>query len=441
MLNSNFDLSYYLKPKIIFQNYFLLISLTALMNMITGKSYLYTISFPIIVIYMIYVNKRRITFNIIDVLWIVNFVWMLLTWLFNDYEHKGTLIMKCIQTQIIFMLTYWIARKYSRNYLKSIIEKSYIPLLFMCVIGIWLFFSPPQWYTAAINKVLEAKFSGQQLRESMLEFYRLRSIFPTTYALTYFVNVVVIYQWFLIVKRKYLFNSKTYHYLYIVLLISTSFFAMMRAPFFSAGIALVIALYYNFRYNKHSEGLSVFVYLGISVSIVVVVAAFLNSNEMTEFITNKYGAVTDKNSDFVTNRFFFHKIEYTLLGDGVGRHSIYANNLPHAYSLPDGEYMKLIAEQGYIGLVLFLVMFGVALVKSIVHFKYLYFEFCLLIMLFICMIGADPISTYDKHPFIFWLALGNISKFDNDKLTKLWRNRLFQKLSISHGLVENHIRK
>ena len=104
-------------------------------------------------------------------------------------------------------------------------------------------------------------------------------------------------------------------------------------------------------------------------------------------------------------------IKESFLGEGAGKYDIMAYYVYGMKSMPDGEYMKILAEQGYVGLLLTISVFGCGLLKALRNFRYLYMEFFLLSMLFICMIGADPLTISDKHCFMYWLALGQVSKY------------------------------
>jgi hypothetical protein len=306
------------------------------------------------------------------------------------------------------MLAYWIGRFDLSDNLRKIITCSYKPLVIMCIIGILFFLNPPSWYNSAIEEYLYNTYGNDYTYESALEFYRLRSIFPTTYSLTYFANIVLIFLWFCLIQGKKIKGRSSYLYAFIFLLLITSVLAMMRAPTMCSLLSLFVAVIYGMKYKNVG---STTVKVILAVSIVILIGIFIINNvssSLLEFLSEKITSVTS--SDLVNTRLKAVDYNYSLLGDGVGRHSIYTS---HSQCIPDAEYIKLIVEQGYIGLAIFAAIFAIGIIKAIKHFKYLYLELCLIIMVLICMIGADPISTYDKHPFLFWLALGQISAYRN----------------------------
>lgn len=359
---------------------------------------------------MLFKGKMRGSLNIFDLLWILNFIWIIFTWTFNDYPHKGILILRCFSTQIAYMMTYWIARKSTFNYLKGIIETSYIPLTITCVIGIYCFFFPPTWYQAITDRYIASK--DIYMTETLIaELSRLRSIFDSPYTLSYFISMTLIYEWFCMIKKERQFTTK--YMIFIGLLISTMILAMMRAPIVCSLLSFILAIFYGLRYKKSSSTTrKMIIALSIGLIGVFVVVKSLDDS-FTKHIFSKYNSVTNEGGNFLMERLFLMNVEMTLEGDGTGRHAIYADKYPPNYSLRDGEYMKIIAEQGYIGFTIIILLFSLGLIKSFFNLKNLSFEFCLICMLFITMIGANPLSTADKYPIIFWLALGRISTYKN----------------------------
>lgn len=396
-------------PSFVLVNYFWLITVTALLNVGVGVGWLTTLLLPIIIYLMLLKGKIREPFNFIDALWVLCFIWMVCTWLFNDYPHKGTLIVRCFASQIAYMMTYWIARKSSINYLKVILEKAYIPLILTSIIGIYCFIFYPSWYQNIIDNAI-ANRDGQMTEFQLAELTRLRSIFDSPYTLSYFAAISLIYEWFCITTESKIVTIR--YIVYIIILLLVMVLAMMRAPIACVIFSLLIASLYGLK-NKTTFGSSATILL-IFITAAGVIYLTL-SHYMSDFghLVNKIESVTNDGDGLLVDRLFLMDVDMTVVGDGVGRHAIYADKYPPNYSLRDGEYMKTIAEQGFIGLTLLLLLFFSGMIKGMLYFKKLGFEFCLICMLLFCMIGANPLSTSDKHCILFWLALGQISTYKN----------------------------
>ena len=187
----------------------------------------------------------------------------------------------------------------------------------------------------------------------------------------------------------------------------------MRAPIAAMFVGFCIALIYANRYGGFKNIKTLTIIMGITAIAIILVISNMDSF-VVNFLFGKYDSITNSESNYIQERLLHNKGEstFTFFGDGVGRYNFYADLYPPNYSKRDGEYVKLLIEQGYIGAFLNILFWGAALIKSIYNFKNLTFELCLLIMLGICMIGANPLSTVDKYPFIFWMAAGQIANFN-----------------------------
>ena len=387
-----------------------MITIAAVLNLFTGIGWLTTLVLPIILYYILLSKPFQDSYNCMDFLWLLMLVWMVSTWIYNDYPNKGILSLRCIIGQIGYMMAYWIARKSKLNYNTLIIQKSYFPLTIVCIIGIYCFFMKPEWYTHLIQQSLNNR--DVRITESIiLEANRLRSIFSHPYILAYFCAFTIIYESFCLINKK-LDNIRT-HYVFIGLIFVTSLLAMQRGPLVCALMGVFISIYYAQHYHDGKRNSLAKVVVLTSVALLMGSFVIENMDDATnDFFLAKVTSVTDSSDDFVSSRFYLNqRDEAGLLGDGVGRHDIMADKYNPGTSMRDGEYMKILQEQGYIGMAIFSVFCLCALKKCITHFKHLNLEFCLLLMLIFCMIGANPLSTSDKHPIIYWLAFGQISKF------------------------------
>lgn len=397
----------FLTPEFLFVNYFWMVTVTAVLHRTVGIGWLSTLVHPIVIYSFLFRKSIYVHLNVMDMMWILIFLWMTLTWTYNDYPHDGILIIRCLASQIAYMMAYWISRRTTQNMIGIIIKKAYIPLVITSVIGIYCFFFRPEWYVQMITDSLYNR-EGTITENMYLEAFRLRSIFPSPYTLAYFCSIVLIYEFFLVFGNKIKNAGK--HYVLIGLLIITLILAMMRAPMVCTVVGLLMAIYSGYRYGKISGTIIFKVFLIMIILLCIPIVLNKMDSESNKFFLSKITSVTENTEDFIEYRLFLDQRDSGLLGDGVGRHDMHADKYNPGTSIRDGEYMKIIQEQGYIGLTLFVILCFIALCKCLVDFKHLSFELCLLIMLLVCMIGANPLSAGDKHTIIFWLALGQIAR-------------------------------
>ena len=400
----------------LFVNYFWLTTIGAVISLFFKNEWIINYIFPLIIYFLFWRSRSKITINnIVDILWITSFIWILFTWCVNDYPHKTVLVFKAVFMELAYMMSYWISRTSTINYVQLIIRNATKPLVISCIIGIYCFFYEPAWYQAMTDNAI-LYVNGTFDKESMLELYRLRSVYISPYYLAYFCAITLIYEFFLL----FIFGKKTprynYHMLFMILLLVTDVLCMMRAPLACMIAGFFAAYLYSFVYVKGGRGTLKMVMILFVVVVVLIVGMSLVDLSIVDFMYNKINILTDDDGSFITKRFYLQEQSATLIGEGYGRYSRLAYYMYDMPSIADGEYMKVLSEQGVIGLSILLVMLFIGWVKSFIESKSLYLEFCLLSMLFVCMIGANPLSTYDKHCFLFWMALGQISRYKKNNV-------------------------
>lgn len=392
----------------IFENYFLIYTIGTILVILTGKGYVISILIPLAIYYLAWNHgKMDAKFGLIDFFWILFFLLNVGSWFANDYPYKTQLIGRYFMAQGAYMMAYWIGRNAKKNYLRIVITKSYFPVLVTSLIGIYTYLFRPAWYM----KMMLMKFE-EVGHQSFQEFARLRSIFPTQYVLSYFCTFVLAFYWFYFLRKQ---NVGKKEYAFVLVLCATILFCMMRGPIVCVLLALFVAIAYNKRFFWSRSILKRM----LPFCLVLLVGGGgvmgkMNADDYA-YIIEKVTSVTHHGSELVQKRANLYTIKESLFGEGAGRHAFYADEYPPNYQLPDNEYQKTVAEVGYVGLVFLCAMFIFGLLKSFMNFKYLYYEMCIIAMCLICMVGASCLTIVNEHPFVFWLALGQVSGFNKKK--------------------------
>ena len=396
----------------IFDNYFALIAINALILLVNQKIAVFEyIIFPLAAWGLFLIRKKeQIKTNILDLLVGAIIILMATTWIINDYEHKIILILRCIFSQISFMLFYYIGRiRSSNNY--SFFEKSYIPLFICCIIGIWWFFSPPAFY---LNNIYEREdFNGY----NFLELARLKSIFLSPYHISYMCSFMSIYMVYKLTNKN--LNNKR-HIFYLLIYILTMTLAMMRAPiliFILSSLFLYTLSVKKININKVCKTL--FFITLVFIGLYSILSNYLDLDNMS-YLISKFNSIIENSDELVEGRLNLG-YKFDFIGDGAGRHAIYANRY-NSVVIADSEYIKILVEQGYIGIVLYALILIIAIIKCLRHIHQLNFELCIIMFFTITMIGANSLSTADKHCFIFWYVLGIISSFKSKRYDKNFNN-------------------
>ena len=348
-------------------------------------------------------NKKKI--NLFDFLFILLIIWTFITWSLNFFDIKPVLIIRHLISQVAFMLFYYVGRNYEKD-INIFFKNAYKPLFICSIIGIIWYFFPPNWY---LNNILSSdSYSGST--NSFLELSRLRSFYPSPYEMAYMCGMVSIFFVYQITSKVVL--NRLEKIMFITFLITLTL-CMMRAPILIFILCSCILILQNISLKKTLIIIPIIVIT--IISIVTYLLTFLDSNTYT-FFYQKFSSVADNIDGLLISRLNMMTggVEFSLFGDGAGKHALHASKYGEI-SINDSEYIKYIVEQGYIGFTLFISLILTAFYKTIKNFKYLSFEFCILLFYAATMIGANSISTADKHCFVFWLIIGRISSFCKNK--------------------------
>ncbi len=387
---------------LLFHNYFWILTISSVISILFGNMWLFTFSMPVILFFLAWKSKCSKK-NLFDVLMILIFISVVVSWSINSYPYKSIMIFRYLITQGAFMAAYYIGRNMDMNVTYKVFHNALLPGLICAVLGLILYVYQPAWYLANIDN------------PTTLESFRLRSIFSSPYVLSYISFFLLAYLFALDFKLLPVCYSasaslklRTFSY---ILLSSILLFCMMRAPIAGVLISLFIALLHAaFVQRKYR----VLIYTAVSITVFGVIIWNLIQRymdmESIMFLLNKFELATDFSGDFYEERATLFVADKTVWGDGAGRHAIYAE-LYNLDSIRDTCYQRLLQEVGYVGLVLYLLLFGSVIIKCLRHYKYLGFELSVTIFLLISMIGADPLATPDKHCFFYWLIIGRVSSF------------------------------
>lgn len=402
----------------ILNNYFEVVILAALISIFTGKGYIISIFFPLLIFILSWrcgLGRR----NLIDIVFILIIVSMLYSWLSNSYANQAILIFRTIMAEGAYMSAYFIGKRYGSFCIDEIFKNAFIPLSICCIIGIYLFFFPTSWY---LDQLYKSDFYTGGLLS--MESLRLRSIFSSPYVMAYMCGLSSIY----IIFRTFRDNEKNMKmYILLVLFILTMIFCMMRAPLSCVMIAFIVALGYNCLFKGNVKTMLKTAVIGGVAFIIVSIVLQRVGTDTSTFMTEKFITATSGRNELMEERINMWDYKYKIWGDGAGRHSMIADDINPGTSIRDSEYVKILVEQGYLGLILYSLFLLLCIIKCIYHFRKLSVELCFMAFFIITMIGANSLSTSDKHCFLFWLIAGRIASYKSSFKTDCkWKSLKYQ---------------
>lgn len=364
--------------------------------------------------------------SFLDLSVVIYLTYILLNSIIIDYPHHYESLKNELFYSLLPVTFYYIAKTTDVD-IEDYITKMTLPMTIVMVIGVVLYIENPPWYSALKYAQLldsygytESTVPDRMLRET----FRISSIWNTPYVIGYANGFFILYLLKRLMTEELTKTQKRITLLIFIL----SFLVLILAGFKSLLLAFVVSifLFIAFVGNKKKKAKLI---LGVAVILVVTVTIFvIFDSEYFDFYVNRFQKIMSE--DGLANR-----LEHTgggielntFFGAGYGRYGMAAKNY-NGWFIQDSQYQKVLAELGFVGFTLFIVMLLAGLVSALN--KKCIIELCILITYVISFIGSSSISAETTFPFIFWYAVGRISK-------KSGRSYLVN----SPSLVENHIFK
>ena len=202
-------------------------------------------------------------------------------------------------------------------------DKSIIPVLVVCFIGLILYITSPSWY-------VDFKLSGFTDNEGgrFLEMTRLSAFWTYPYWVSYGSGIIYFYLLFKSYKEGRITTKIAFALIFLAVIMVL---AQQRAPI--AFVALItLALLVNSLFNGQKRSFSTYVLflLLILVCCISIVFSFLDQERLIFMLSKFESLIEGGNASFLkerTNIFSdFYSKKITFWGDGIGRygHEAYA---------------------------------------------------------------------------------------------------------------------
>ena len=166
-----------------------------------------------------------------------------------------------------------------------------------------------------------------------------------------------------------------------------------------------IILIYDLRHEKRSGK-----YIFWIVLFFIIAASYIVQTDIFEKIFTRIGEINIDSafddSRKYQNQNLFDSIKNIVTGSGLGSGSANARRIGLT-GITDGNYMKLLYEEGIIGLFLFVGVILRTLLRAYRYFKYYSVEFCIIVSILIAMMGSNSL-TMPFYIIPFWYAIGTI---------------------------------
>lgn len=344
-------------------------------------------------------------FNSLDIIVFVFLMIIAFNIIAVDYPHHLKFLIFAFVFQICPMMCYFTART-NEIELELVLKKMLIPITFIMILGVYLHLAQPEWYTSIKWSLMYDRYGTNYITENqVIEHMRLTSIFNSSYYVayaTFFFSSYLLYALSfgcLDLKRKTLYIGL------LLICVLVLFYANHRSTI------LGFIVTYVFCFIKGSnKAIRRYMIVGVGVIAAIVVIILFSSEDYSNYISMRFQEVSTKSG--FQERFDHTGGELDLLsfmGQGFGRYSIRAREYG-GWALIDSQYQNILGELGIVGIIVFLLILIVALVKAFNNSRKVGLELCVFLFFVIAFLGASALTIDSEYSFIFWYALGRISK-------------------------------
>ncbi len=390
---------------LLFSNYMWLYLIMGIASTLLGM-YIMTFQLLMIVSFFFFLSiliRYRLN-NILDLFVILYVLWIILNSIAIDFENHWNLWYIAFIFELIPLCFYFIGKTVNFD-IDLLLEKATLPMIIAMVGGLLFYYFEPAWYTAVKMKGIEAHADGGEVTSSLVnEMYRLSSFWVTPYVIGYASLYFANFNLCRLFSKKSSYRKKVKYIILSLLCIVTIFFTQFRVIIFSLPLIIVYLMF--FAKNK-------FRILHVVVILLFIFSFIFLYNSGSDRISY----FRDKIEEITTVEDIEDRLEFTgggitydiIWGNGFGRYGESATKINNEWRIIDTQYIKVLAELGGVGLIIFVGIVLSALLMSFGKNK-MQLEFTLLLFFAFAFIGSSCISVATTFPFIFWYALGGISR-------------------------------
>lgn len=366
------------------------------------------------VIYCIVLLPRLRKISVLDVILFVYLFYISFNSLVIDYPNHFSLWYRDAVFSLFPITCYFIAKTTDYD-LEQLLSKMTIPITIAMVLGVFFYFDNPTWYSAIKYAQLNENYGYTEgyVPEYMLrEAFRLSSVWVTPYVIGYANAIFLTY---LIVTLLFKTQSKKERRINMSLFV-LSFIVMILAGFKAVLLFFILFVGWSFLKSKSSKQKTIFIVVGVVILCALIYVFTTDSEYGTYFVERFKDATSEEGLSSRLEHTGGGVDLWTLFGNGFGRYGISAKEFG-SFALQDSQYQKTLAELGLLGFAIFAFMLMCGLLKSFSK-KNLMLEFGIVLFYAVSFIGSSSISAETTFSFVFWYAMGSISKKSKPMVTR-----------------------
>ena len=299
---------------------------------------------------------------------------------------------------------------------KDLYIKFLYSTLFCLLMGFLLYVLRPEWYVNFLVRVWnDTWYSSYQSIENantIMDAFRFSSFFSSSYAISYYSSfaLCIVLDDMVKTEEKRLIEKRHVQLTIVISCLFGSILSFHRV----AMVFQVFLLVYYFLYcvKKKNPAIKYFAMMLLGLFVVIAVSLpFMVKTDMMERIVERIGDTsfskamegdrTNQNEEAIASW------KDVIWGDGTGSKGAFAmqDRLP---AITDGNYTKILVENGVVGLSIFMFMAFMTVKRGIKYFNIYKAELFIVVYTLLSMTGANSLCISYHFVLIFWFALGRI---------------------------------
>lgn len=298
-------------------------------------------------------------------------------------------------------------------------EKFYKYLLISATIsftiGLFLYFTAPDWYVLKLAEwANRSKIAIVEVSEmSVLEHTRFQSYLMSEYAISHFTMFGLAVACFAAFREDKCKIPSKWVYLSILILLVSAIISQMRVAMFCSVACFLAFVIYDIFISR--KGKSLRIILVIILILVTVGTYFVYSNgEQFELVSSLMSNRIEEMSISKALKGRENQVEnlmstwnWIIIGHGLGSGG--AISLLGGYSgVTDQNYIKILYENGLLGMLLFMIIIIKTLIKAIKKYRYYTIELVIIAFVMVAMLGSNTLCFSYLYILPFWFAIGRV---------------------------------
>ena len=293
-------------------------------------------------------------------------------------------------------------------------EKFFLWSCLVCfLVGFYLYFSPPSWYSRQLVAMRALRWYKSAASElTIVDYSRFSSFWGNSYAMSFFGVTALGYS-FLEVDIGSTRRDRLLGWLGVFVCCLACILSQQRIAMACSTLTVGAHLLYTGIVAHKQYAFWLATGLGMAVLVLASLDPDALGHRFSVVSEQLQGRAEDMSFDTAMstrthqNETALQQWDSVLVGYGVGSASGYARSQGFT-AVNDGNYVKILYEQGAVGLTWFALILLGSLARGIRNFRYCRFETGILVFFLLAAIGSNAFCINGMYVMPFWYAMGRI---------------------------------